>query len=472
MKRYPASKTSTASSSQEELRTLVTPEGARIAAANRPLCYWGMFILGMYAVLFISPTQIQGIFRILTLSFSIFFIYIGFKRVKIGMTAPIPVIGALVLQLWSIFTQVYASQHLGRPLLLGRSESYLIEATIPFFVAYVIAAVDPRTIRWVSNLFLIAFGLSCAVAWLQFMRVGPAIALAGQYTYKSIDNWDGTSGLRAVGLTFHPNALAFQAVIAAGIMMGRILTEKRGKWDIAALLFFSGAVVASQSRQGYIIVIFSWIPFIIALFKQDRVLARKLIAGVVVALVLVVAVASKRLGYALQSTSVSNDTSLNYRQDKTWRQLDPIYPKLALTGIGPDKGLLLGTGPEDKWVPNGNVMESGYLVVLAMYGIPGLAIFILSLISSIAVSARNVLDRRLSAIHHQAAMMAFVAWLFLTLNCFTLNTIDSPMLLPCVFILTGLMLSASAKVRIPKTHRVARRMAIAGADLSGVRSLE
>ncbi|RYG15041.1 hypothetical protein EON82_26730, partial [bacterium] len=323
----------------------------RKSLQQRQLCGWGLFILGLYGLYFISPTSIQGIFRILTILFSVFFLGVALRRLPIGMRATPPIVGGLVLQIWSVFTQLYAERYLGRPLLLGKAESYIVEAMIPYFIAYVIAAVDPRTIGKVVNIFLTSFAVSCSVAWLQFLRIGPAVALANQYTYKAIDNWDGTSGLRAVGLTFHPNALAFQAVVGAGVMMSRIIDGHRRPWDIGGLLFFSGAVVTSQARLGYIVIAVMWVGFMVGLAQSDRRLAMRLAGAVAFALALALVVASKRLGYALQSTSISQDSSYNYRQETIWKQLDYIFPKLAMTGVGPDKGLLLGTGPVDKWVP-------------------------------------------------------------------------------------------------------------------------
>lgn len=410
--------------------------------SERNLMAFGMLIIWTYAISFILPNAITGNLRFAYLAMSALFLFVAFSRLRLPLRLTFPLAAALVLQCWSFFTSLYASQTLARPIELGRAELYMLESAIPYGISYVLISITPRARDAVIAAMVTTFGISCFVGWLQFFRVPPAMSLANVYTYKAIDNWDGTSGLRAVGLTFHPNSLAFQGVVGFAMIAGRVLDRIVRRSDLFWLFFFSGSVITTQARLGWIVLGIAWVLFVIALLKQNKPLATKLITVGVVIMAIALTVAGRRFGYATQSTSLSDDASFSFREDVVWRQLDPIYPKFAVTGIGPSPGLLLGTGPEDKWVETGRVMESGYRVVLAMYGVPGLLMFAGSLVICSVSAGRIVPNQRESKGRRQAAAVALAAVLFILVNCYTANTVDGYMQLPFNFLAAGLAVRA------------------------------
>lgn len=428
-----------------ELRSAKVGFQSGLVTGEKSIINWGIFIFALYAISWILPSSLVGFLRPLYLLNSLIFAPIAFSKAKIPIRWSFPIIFVMALQLWSFFTQAHAIAALGRIGALGRPELYLMEALVPCFVAYALVAVDPRARNPLMLMVLWAFGLSCFIAYAQFMRLGFAMRIAEAYTYKSIDNWDGAAGLRAVGLTPQPNQLAFQCIIGFGLLASRLFISKLKTTDLIGMFFFSGGVVSSQARAAYIVLFVMWIAFMIGLFRTDKKLARRIVAIGCACLVIVAGFAAKRFTYLSHSVSDQKDASVSFRENLTWSQLDTIYPRLAMTGIGPDAGLMLGTGPEDKWVEDGRIMESGYRLMIAMYGLPGLAIFVIGLVGSAASAARLLIDRYQTPERRQFAGIGLTATVFMMINCNFFNTIDGYMILPFSLMIAGLSMGIALR---------------------------
>ncbi|MFN3682721.1 MAG: O-antigen ligase family protein [Fimbriimonadaceae bacterium] len=398
---------------------------------------WGLGILALYAVTFILPSLYAGYLRPAYLLASALWCVLAYPRVG-RVPFAFPLVALLVLQAWSIVTAIHATYALGRWIGLGRADFFLVEHAVPFFVTAALVMDRPKLRDRILTLFAAAFGLSCLVGWLQFFKVPPAMALAKYYTFKDIDFWDATAGLRACGLAWHPGILAAQCGFGLAIVASRVFVERIHAWHVAAMFFFSGGLVFSQARAAYLVLAIVWPVFLWFLLRSDRRLAGRLIAFGAVFLVAAGLFAQKRLGYALQSSSLEEDPSFTYRRDVIWAQLDPIYPEHALTGIGPSAGLWLGTGPEDKFVPLGNVMESAYLAFLAMYGLPGLLMLIGAYAGSIGVAGAMLLNRRLPATRRAVGLIGLATASFIALQSYTGNTLDGYMIGPFALIVCGL----------------------------------
>ncbi len=416
-----------------------------LVTGEKSIINWGLFIFALYAISWILPGSVVGILRPVYLVNALLFAPIAFSKAKIPIRWSFPIMTVMILQLWSFFTQVFAIVYLGRVGALGRAELYLMEGLLPCFVAYALVAVDPRVRNPMMSIILWTFGLSCFIAYCQFLRLGFAIRLSELYTYKAIDNWDGTAGLRAVGLTPQPNQLAFQCVIGFGLLASRLFIGKLKLTDMIGMFFFSGGVVSSQARAGYLILFVMWIGFLVGLYRTDRVLANKIVAVGCICFVFLVGLAAKRFTYVSNIGSISTDASLNTREAVTWAQLNKIYPRLAMTGIGPDGTLLVGAPGLDKWDEDGRLMESGYRVALAMYGLPGLGIFILALLGSALGAARLLVDKFQTPARRQFAGIGLTASVFMIINCNFFNTVDGYMIFPFSMVIAGLTMGISLR---------------------------
>lgn len=448
------------------------PEHARGLGAMRGLLVgWGLVTIAFSLLTFILPRDFEGIGRLAALGSGIPWCLFALSMSRNALRLCGPIVGVFVLQMWSVFTTVHAWIALGRPATVQRPETYLLEAVIPFFLASALVYIEPRARNWVLGIVVGAFSLSCLVGLLQFARFGPALSLSHLYTYKSIDYWDGTPGVRAVGLTWHPRALAFQALVCLAIFMGRVLAspgvvaprrEASRGLEVVLLFAYSAAVLATQARMSYFVLAACWAVFLVLLMRRNPKLTGALVLVGVVALGAAVAVAPKRFGYALQSQSTGKDASYQYRVDNAWSQLDPILDQHALTGIGPDQVMMFGTEPlvVDRWGGRA-LMESGYRLFLAMYGIPGLALACGILLWALAGAVQTLRLSATGADRRVAAFAALAALLYIAFNLYSSNLVDEVMPVPFAFLLGGLLMRDYSDERRVRAEAIGMREAAA-----------
>jgi hypothetical protein len=409
---------------------------------ERLLVYWGMTTIGLYAISWIIPTMWLANVRTAYLISGVSWCLFAYPMTKYSFRLSFPVVMALIIQLWSFFTMIHGWYVIGRPQTLGRPELYILEYLIPFFLAAAMVYIEPKSRVWILRMIFAVFTISCIVAFLQFMRVPPALALSKHYTYKTIDNWDSIGGgLRAVGLTWHPRVIAIQAIFCLALVASTVLSRKLTRLELFALFFYSGIVIFSQARMIYFVLIVVWIAFLAFLLSKDRGLVLKLILAGVACILFVFTVAPNRLAYATQSSSLEEDASYKHRAQNNWAQADRIYEAFPMTGIGPDQVLMLGgrSDPFDKWT-NGMIMESGYRLFLAMYGVPGLTLLIVCFGGSLILTLLLFLSPGESLMRRRVAGVGFAAVAVVMLNCYASNTVDEYMSMPLSFMIAGMLL--------------------------------
>ena len=438
------------------MATVRLPEHRRTLGPMRSLVVgWGLFTVALYLASYILPRDFEGMLRVAYLLSGISWSLFAYTLSRDALRICAPIVAVFVLQMWSVFTTLHAWIVLGRPAMVQRPELYLIEAVAPFFVTAALVYIEPKSRNWVLWMVVAAFSLSCLVGFLQFARIGPAIALSKLYTYKSIDFWDNTPGIRAVGLTWHPRALAFQALVCMGIFAGRILAARSKKWEFGLLFLFSASVVTTQARMAYFVMAAIWVVFLVQLARQDKRLAGAIVLAGVVLLAAAVGVAGKRLGYAFQSISTEDDASYQYRVENSWSQIDPILREVPLTGVGPDTTMMFGSDvPElDRWGGHA-LMESGYRLFLAMYGIPGLALVIGLLLLSMG-SVYRVLRSPDGGWERRAlAAAALASLVYIAFNLYSSNVVDELMPLPFAWLLGGLLMRDHADESAARSRAV------------------
>lgn len=407
-----------------------------------PNNFLGWLSIWLYLIWWASPAVILPSVRIFANTFAVTWCFVAFgsKRAKISVN--IVIIFALIMQIWSIASGIIASYTTARPLGLGRSDLYWLEYLLPFLAASALISVDPSAKEKLIKSVLFIFALSSFVAWMQFFKIPPGSAIARIYTYKDIDFWDGTVGLRAVGLTFHPGTLAAQSLFAFALLLPRLYAKKVSIYTLLLLFFFSGSVVFSQARTMLPVLLAAWIVALAILCRNhQRLVALLLVAGSIL-LFLAMVFGQNRLGYTFQSDSVSEDASYQFRANNVWIQLDPIVKSFPVTGIGPSPGLFLGTGPEDKWVPQGRVMESAYRLFLALYGMVGLSILVIGYILIFLLSLRNLLISMKTS-SYVFASTGIVLVTTVAMASYTGNTFDNFFIIPFCFLASSIIKSDS-----------------------------
>jgi hypothetical protein len=428
---------------------------------KRNLACWGVLIISMQVLVWLAPsgTEQAGLLAFATSIFGAVFVLIyGIRSVEI-VPRVYPFIVVLIMQLWSIFTSFYASRYLGRTIRLGRPETYLVDDLIPGLVAYGVCSIAPNMRRILKGVVVAALAASSAVAWLQFARFPPALALARVYTYKAIDNWDGHPGIRAVGLSGQPNHLGFEAVIGLSLVCAGLMDRPLTRRQFAFGFLFAGAAFFTQSRAAIIPLIVVCIAILVGVARFDRRLVMKILFGLALVALVSIPIAAKRFQYLMMTTS-GNDASYSARENVAWAQVEPILPRLPLTGIGPSSGLFNGSGPEDKWVPVGRPVESGYLLFQAMYGIPGVVILVCGLLGSAILAFLGIRKSR-DPLQRQLLAVGIVCCSALAINASTFDTFDTYIHLPLALIIAGL--AAVSKEGVTKTWSMRKQVTPQGA---------
>lgn len=400
--------------------------------------FLGWMAFWAYLIWWIVPAVMLPTARIVASAIALTWCFIAYVSGQAKLKLNIVIVFALLFQTWSIVTAIIASYTAARPLGLGRSDLFWLEYLLPFLTANALLYVDPDAKRKMIKGIVLVFGVSSFVAWMQFFKIPPGSAIAKVYTYKDIDFWDGTVGLRAVGLTFHPGILAAQSLFAFALLLPSLYSTTIKRSTLLLLFFFSGSVVFSQARTMLPVLFAAWLIALVILVRHHAKLVAALIVVGSILLFVAMLFGQNRLGYMLQSSSVEEDPSYQFRANVIWSQLDPIARDFPVTGIGPSPGLFLGTGPEDKWVTQGRVMESAYRLFMALYGLVGLALLLIAYSLLLLLSLKNFYAS-IKSRTFKLASASIVLVLTVATASYTGNTFDNFFVIPFCFLMSSVV---------------------------------
>lgn len=439
------------------------------------LLRWGMGTVGLYLLTYLLPEVWNAWFRMAYLVSGVTWCLFAYTMTRHSLRLCLPIVLLLILQLWSFVTMVNSWVALGRPPSFGRAELWILEILMPFFITSCLVYIEPSARNWILKAFFVGFSVSCAVGLLQFFRV-PGFYELGQnfYAQKDMDFWDGKPGLRAVGLTRHPYLLCFQALTCFAMVAAPLVYRKARKWDIPLLFFFSAVVICSQARSLYLVLAILWPIVGILMIRRDAVGTLKAACIGVSILIAGFMLAPSRLGYAL--SDIAEGSSYSFRVESRWTQSDQIFKDQPVMGIGPSNILFLGDGIPDRYTENMNLMESGYRVFLAMYGLPGMLLLIFGLVATIAVCASIAANKAESDERRAMGFLGLALTISIAVNSYSANTFDQYMIVPASILLSGVMLrtraeTAAAKKKTPILRTEPLTPAVAPEPMAKLRAL-
>ncbi len=421
-----------------------------IGGFEKILVSWGLLTVFVYLVSFIASSALGlGKFRMFYLGSGLVWCLFAYGMTKFSLRLCFPIVIAFLMQLWVFVSTLHSWYVLHRREYLGRPELFILELLIPFFLTAALVYIAPGSRRYILNGFLIVFGLSACVAFFQFLKIPPFLKIADFYTYKSIDNWDGTVGLRAVGLTAYPIALAFQSLIGLAIVGARAVTRAPNRFELMLMFFFSATTIASQARVTYAALFLIWGIFLIFLFKHRPGWALATVFLGVAFLGAGVYFAPNRLGYALQSFSLKDDSSFSHRANVIWARADHLLKEHPHFGIGPDARYFLGSKyvATDEYNEGGVIMESAYRVILLMFGLPGLMFLLLAYGGAVVTSVAVLANARESDERRQMGFVCLSGVMILTVMGYSVNVYDSYVFGPTVFLLAGLAMKTRLEIQ-------------------------
>lgn len=384
----------------------------------------------------------------------------------------------LLVQIWLTICSFISGLQLGRTNDFETSNYFLVMIVIFYFNGAMITYVWPKYRAVLLNLLLGIFTLSAVVGVLQFLKVPPALALARFYNARAdITAWGvdasgvivhGAGSVRAIGLGTVPEWLAFQGLLAWGIISSRLLYRQLKPWEFLAAMFFLMVALIAQSRVMYISLAICVIAFLVLLVRRDPKRGSLYVVSFAVCGMLLGIVAQERLSYAF-GTNLQTDDTLRYRQEIGWVQAYQIIDERPWVGIGPDDGLVwrLRLITPDRWT-QGTDLDNGFLLMASWGGYPALALFIGFLIFSL-ISAYTVVADRFAT--HERRRCAFVVGLavVLVMNNMILNNGFTNIWFNCIFGALAAAATTSSSERIQElkcrlhVSRIRERVPFGGA---------
>jgi hypothetical protein len=274
---------------------------------------------------------------------------------------------------------------------------------VPFYLLIGLSAdqgvyCTPRLRYFFKYAFVIFSGLSAGVGILQWLNVGFAQRIA-------IKNYFYDGAVRATGLSDYPSQLAFQCFIGMAIIIAPVIRRSLTIWEWSGFGYFTIAIIAAQYRTMYFSGIgVAFLAIILFEFSRNKFNAIAIIMASIIFIGSLFALFPKRLTYAM--TLSKDNVSVQVRQEG-YKQLEPIMQLRPATGLGTDSTLFLGPqGKPDKW--SYDITDSLYVTITACYGLIGLSLFLVTIISM----TTGGFVRWLSAPSH-AQEMAFIGLLLI-----------------------------------------------------------
>lgn len=421
--------------------------GTRLAASARGLYTWNLINLSFVVFVLILPLTLGVL--VSTLRYMMFnallLVVMAWWRLRVPLRINLPIVFVILLQLWFTFCSYLAHHQLGRTNDFETSNYFLVMVMIFYFQANIFVYYWPKMRTLIPNMLLVVFGISALVAWLQFVKFGPALYISAVYnTFQRIDAWGGAGGVRAIGLASWPEWMAFQAMVGWAILAARLMFRPLKGWEFTLAAAFLLTGFMAQSRIMYVSVLACTGVFLYLLIRMDRSKGPLYLTIFAVTVLAVFAFASDQLSYVLQ-TDIFNDPTLQYRKETGWVQAYQIYDERPWTGIGPDNDIAweVKQAIPDRWT-QGQYLDNGFLLLLVWGGIPALAIF-LSMIGGLLGSTYKVVRNKTYAPERrQVAFIVFVAG-FCILNNMVLNNGFTNVYNNCMIALLGGTLMPTAE---------------------------
>jgi O-antigen ligase len=346
----------------------------------------------LFSQLILPPNNFSNKFLGLSYLSMIIWLLVALPAARIPIRVPVPIAFLIGLQVWTficaIAAQFSAAQMLAVSLLTG---FYLLYVLV-FLQSAALCWLFPESRRYVMNMFVGLICISTFVAYLQFIKFGPAIELSRQYNPMPIDNWGNRGGLRAFGLYGQLHHQAIACLTCATLISGSLLTRSLKRWEMVLVLYLLGGALIAQSRILYVSVVVFLGLFAYLYYRRERQRAIPLLFALGLGIVGFIFVFRDQFAYLLSTGALKDDASLVFRQEMAWVQASRIFDALPWTGIGPTGFLATGTGGVQfmsKFTTGAN-LDNGYLLILSFSGLPGLVLWLGFLLTTFVATLRQV----------------------------------------------------------------------------------
>jgi hypothetical protein len=385
---------------------------------------------------------------------SVLFVLLAMAFTRRAPQLALPLVLFLSLQGWSLFSYVGGFGQTARQDDWGHQQYFTLELALPYFVAATLCGLDKSWKGILLNAVLGLFILSGLVAIYEFLKLpGSAVFFRFYYAANVKDGEFGGELIRSSGLTHSALVLGFQMNIALAICAAKVYLNGPKVKYIVIVGVCSLALLASQARTNFPIAGLSYLAIGIFTATRSREAAITVVLAVSALLAVSVVAFRHRLGYLLDQQNTLD--SLTTRQIEWQHNVSAAMP-YWLTGLGPDSQMLAGAAGG-----GGNLglmfAENVYVLYFCMFGIFGLVLFVLSLLSAILMSGIRLLDRNLPRAVRAGGLLMVLAILTLVTNGWTNNLVFEDLIIQSVMILSAIFVYTakppvslgSARVRSP-----------------------
>lgn len=437
----------------------------RTLTGVRGLRAWGLLNVALTFVPSILPSfwGLGQFNKFVIMSIALWLMF-AWRQLQVPIRIVFPVVTILALQLWLTFCSLHAQFTLARVFELSHVDYFLFTYMMVFLQASALVYYWPDDRKRIINGFIIMVFVSSVVAWAQFIKFPPALALSRVYSESRIDDWGGRGGVRAFGLFGQMYLSAIFSLTCVGLIASRLLTRSLNRIEFALVLFFFGSALIAQYRSLYPSIAITMAIFIGLLLYRERAKAVLYLGLMVAGIVVLFAVSGSRFDYLLSTKDFRTDETLVFRMEYAWTQANRIWETRPWTGIGPDLSLVGGGGEaagglSTRWLAGYN-LDNGYLMFLCFGGIPAVAMWALVLASSLTMSYRLLLNRIVAPERRYLAAGVFINAICVTITMLMTNVVQAVNPNMAVYTLAGLAMTAYAEdVRTLKSryHRSLKR---------------
>lgn len=424
---------------------------------NRPLAIGGAVLLIAALLAQLVPPSIRSsnVFNGALAGCLGLYAIVGFLflRTKFRITAPAFILA--LIQIWIVVTVFISPSVFSLELKLGRNIWWPAFVLMPYLVAFVLVAIEPRFRTRLLNFILGVCAFTALVGVLQFIRFPGAYQLSMLYTdLDSLIKYDLGLEKRSHGLSTHPFHLAAQCILGCGIVASQLLFRKLTAWEVFLYALLSAGLIVAQARSFYAVWVFLTIFTLIFVFKRSK--PQGLIIVCLMSSIIVGAIGAfpDQLTYGLSGKNTIEDGRMGQ-----WNRADSLSEQYPVTGIGP-KETVFGSGKDFSgggrwWTP---YTESGYRMSRVSGGVVGLFLLISLVGTSIFLSLKVFRDESADPVRRRAAFAGFYYMIAMAVGLYITNIVESELMTYYGMALAGIIAPQIGELYRSKKGRTNRYM--------------
>lgn len=391
---------------------------------NRPLAIGGtLLLIGALLAQLIPPSiRANNIFNGAVAGSLGLYSIVGFLflRTKFRITTPAFILA--LIQVWIAVTVFISPQVFSLEMKIGRNLWWPAFILMPYLVAFVLVAIEPRFRPRLLNFIMIVCGITAFIGVLQFIKFPGTYQLSMLYTdLNSLGMADQGLENRSHGLSTHPFHLAAQCILGCGIVASQLLFRRLSSWEVFLYALLSAGVIVAQARSFYV----AWL--VVTLITLVLVFLRSKPQFVVILCLFVSLVASLVLAFPQQlSYGLGGKNTIKEGRMEQWIRSDELSDRYPLTGVGP-KETVFGSGKDRSgggrwWTP---YTESGYRMSRVSGGIVGLSLLILLVLSTIYLAQKVARDESADPDRRRAAFAGCYYMIAVGVGLYITNMVES-----------------------------------------------